>query len=116
MILLIWLLIAYGQTNIMVYGSIFNNTRDTIHKWASKNYAPFQGLGKFISALISCMMCMSTWVGFFLSLAFYSPSHELVGSDGIMSIFFDGMLASGFVWAINSIIEWFEENRPNNNK
>jgi len=22
------------------------------------------------------------------------------------------MLASGSVWAINSIIEWFEENRP----
>jgi len=29
-----------------------------------------------------------------------------------ISWFFDGMLASGSVWAINSIIEWFEENRP----
>jgi len=26
--------------------------------------------------------------------------------------FFDGMLASGSVWAINAIVEWFEENRP----
>jgi hypothetical protein len=25
------------------------------------------------------------------------------------------MLASGSVWAINSIIEWFEQNRPTNN-
>jgi hypothetical protein len=25
------------------------------------------------------------------------------------------MLASGATWAINSIIEWFEENRPQNN-
>jgi hypothetical protein len=24
------------------------------------------------------------------------------------------MLASGSVWAINAIIEWFEENRPQN--
>jgi hypothetical protein len=26
-------------------------------------------------------------------------------------LFFDGMLASGAVWAINAIVEWFEENR-----
>jgi hypothetical protein len=26
------------------------------------------------------------------------------------------MLSAGFVWAINAIIEWFEENRPTNNK
>jgi hypothetical protein len=32
-----------------------------------------------------------------------------------VSWFFDGMLASGSTWAINSIIEWFEENRPKNN-
>jgi hypothetical protein len=25
------------------------------------------------------------------------------------------MLASGATWAINSIIEWFEQNRPQNN-
>ena len=28
------------------------------------------------------------------------------------NIFFDGMLASGSVWALNAIIEWFEENKP----
>jgi hypothetical protein len=26
------------------------------------------------------------------------------------------MLAAGSVWAINGIVEWFEENRPTNNK
>ena len=26
----------------------------------------------------------------------------------ILSVFFDGMLASGGVWAINAIVEWFE--------
>jgi hypothetical protein len=25
------------------------------------------------------------------------------------------MLASGSVWAINAIVEWFEENRPKHN-
>jgi hypothetical protein len=24
------------------------------------------------------------------------------------------MLSAGFVWGINAIIEWFEENRPSN--
>ena len=30
---LAWILIAYGMTNILVYGSIFNKQRDFIHKW-----------------------------------------------------------------------------------
>jgi hypothetical protein len=28
------------------------------------------------------------------------------------SWFFDGILSSGAVWAINAIVEYFEENRP----
>jgi hypothetical protein len=27
-------------------------------------------------------------------------------------LFFDGMFSAGVVWAINSIVEYFEENRP----
>jgi hypothetical protein len=30
------------------------------------------------------------------------------------SWFFDGIMSAGAVWAINSVIEWFEENRPSN--
>jgi hypothetical protein len=29
----------------------------------------------------------------------------------LTSLFFDAILSSGAVWAINAIIEWFEENR-----
>jgi hypothetical protein len=57
-------------------------------------------LGRFISDLIGCMMCTSTWVGFFLSIAFYSPSHELFKVHEVASWFFDGMLASGFVGSV----------------
>jgi hypothetical protein len=60
------------------------------------------------------MLCTGTWVGFFLSLAYFSPNAEYVGQNEILSVFFDGMLSAGFVWAINGVIEWFEENRPNN--
>ena len=60
------------------------------------------------------MLCTSTWVGFFLSMVYYSPSLEYIGQNQFLSVFFDGMLGAGFVWAINGIIEWFEENRPSN--
>jgi hypothetical protein len=50
-----------------------------------------------------------------MSLVAYSPWHEIIGLNQYVSIFFDGMLASGFVWALNGVVEWFEENRPNNN-
>lgn len=113
--ILIWLIIAYGQSNIMVYGSIFNGVRNKIKNWGENPYYPLPGIGKFISELLSCMMCTSTWVGFFLSLVFYSPSHELLNTSNYFSWFFDGMLASGFVWAINAVVEWYEENRPSNN-
>lgn len=112
--LLIWAVVAYGMTTILVYGSIFNGLRNGIHKWGRNNNAPFNFLGKFLSGLISCVMCTSTWVGFFLSLAYFSPNVEINGLNKIISVFFDGMLAAGFVWGINGIIEWFEENRPSN--
>ena len=57
-------------------------------------------------------MCTSTWVGFFFSLAFYSPT-ETMTMIPYTHVFFDGMLASGSVWGINAIIEWFEKNVPN---
>jgi hypothetical protein len=112
MIILVWLLIAYGMTNILVYGSIFQGMRDWFTKMGNREFLPFNGVFKFISDLLSCMMCTSTWVGFFLSLVFYSPSQTFFGHNDFISLFFDGMLASGFVWAFNGMVEWFEENRP----
>jgi hypothetical protein len=57
-------------------------------------------------------MCTSVWVGFFLSITYYSLSTEFIGTPLWISWFFDGILSSGAVWAINSRVEWFEENRP----
>jgi hypothetical protein len=47
-------------------------------------------------------------------MAYYSPNVEIIGLNKILAVFFDGMLGAGFVWGINAIIEWFEENRPSN--
>ena len=113
--LVLWMIMAYGISNILVYGSIFNGPRNFINKWGNDEFAPFQDFGAFLSKMLACMMCCSVWVGFFYGIFLYSPVHELLGVTSEISWFFDGMLASGSVWAINAIIEWFELNRPNNN-
>ena len=98
--LVIWLVTAYGMTQILVYGSIFDKSRD----WLTYR-------SKFIGDLLGCMMCTSAWVGFLFSIIFYSPTDPLT-SIPYLNIFLDGMLASGGVWAINAVVEWFEENKP----
>ena len=113
--ILVWMIIAYGLSNIVVYGSIFNGPRNFINKWGGNQYAPFQIMGLFISKMISCMMCFGFHCGWFLSLTIYSPSHEILNVSKYYSWFFDSMLASGSVWGINAIIEWFEVNRPSSN-
>ena len=114
--LLIFMIVAYGMTTILVYGSIFNGLRDKIHQWGNSEYVAFNHLGKFISELIKCMLCASVWVGFFLSLTMFSPTMNFFGLNEYISIFFDGMFSAGSVWAINAIVEWFEENRLSNQK
>ena len=81
--ILTWIIAAYGITNILVYGSIFENLRDKIIIKSD-----------FFGDLIQCMMCTSTWVGFFFSLTFFSPTESMVIIP-YSNIFFDGILASG---------------------
>lgn len=109
--ILIWFVLAYGFTNIMVWGSIFAGLRNKIAEMGENIFNPLFPIFKFISGILSCMMCCSTWVGFFLGLFIYSPTHEYFDSIKEISWFFDGLLASGAVWAINAIVEWFENNR-----
>lgn len=98
--IIIWSFIAYGLTTILVYGSIFEKPRT----WISNK-------SKFLGKLINCVLCTSTWVGFFMSVFLGSITANYVVSLYIINIFFDGMFTAGIVWAINAIIEFFEENR-----
>ena len=111
--LLIWILIAYGMSNILVWGSIFRAPRQSLY---DMSLVPglHQPVAKFFADLVQCMMCTSTWVGFFLSLTFYSPSIELMNFNPYFSWFFDGCLASGAVWGINALVEYWEGNRHTN--
>jgi hypothetical protein len=100
MIMLFWLLAAYGMTSILVWGSIFESTRLFIKKHS-----------KFFGDLISCTLCTATWVGFFMSLIFGGLANHYISCNWLVCLFFDGMFTAGSVWALNAIIEFFEENR-----
>lgn len=98
--LFLWVFTAYGMTSILVWGSIFESTREYIKKHS-----------KFFGDLISCTLCTSTWVGFFMSLVLGGLVSNILNVHWLMGVFFDGMFTAGSVWAINAIIEFFEENR-----
>ena len=112
--LIVWFVMAYGLSNILVYGSIFAGIRNRIARYGDSG-APFSAIVDFVSGILSCMMCCSTWVGFLFSFLVFSPINQYFGVSPYFAWFLDGMLASGAVWAINSIIEYFEENRIQKN-
>lgn len=101
---ILFILIAYGFSNIVVYGSIFEDLRNYLNKISPK----------FWGKLFSCMLCFPTWVGFFLSLTFFSPTLNYGINDfwfipkEITSIFFDGVLASGTTWLLHTLQEMME--------
>ena len=110
--ILTWFILSYGLMNIMVYGSIFQGLRDFFKNAGNNPHTPLRPLFEFISGILSCPMCFSFHGGWFLSLVIFSPVHTLFGIPIWGSWFFDGILSSGAVWAINAIVEYYEENRP----
>ena len=108
----IWAFASYGLMNIMVYGSIFSGLRDFINNVGKRDILFISPVFKFIYGSISCPMCFSTWGGFFLGFFIYSPTMTYFGLCYEASWFFDGILSSGIVWAINAIIESYE-NKSN---
>ena len=100
MTLFIWVFVAYGMTSILVWGSIFESTRTYIKKHS-----------KFFGELIGCTLCTATWVGFFMSVVFGGLINQFFNLPWYITLFFDGMFTAGAVWALNAIIEFFEESR-----
>ena len=99
---LIYVLLAYGITNIIVYGNIFDGLRSFVSK------------SKFLGKLFSCPMCCSTWVGFILSTIFIltanlTPIGLFFTLPTLLTIFLDGCFTSGAVWLIFVIEEALTE-------
>lgn len=114
MLLLIFILVAYGASNIMVYGSIFAKWRAFI---GVNNDQP-----KFFGKLFGCMMCLPFWWGIILSIFMFSPilTTGLVNDFNcfelftlkkeVICAFLDGCLASGAVWFLHTLQEHLESN------
>ncbi|MEW5675557.1 hypothetical protein ABGT15_04530 [Flavobacterium enshiense] len=98
--IVIFSLIAYGITNILVYGSIFQSLRDFLMKVNPK----------FLGKLLECPMCTSYWVGFGLCFIIVSPIGFVFNLIGFWNLFLTGCFTSGCVWIIHTIQEWFERN------
>jgi hypothetical protein len=111
--LFIWILISYGLTNIVVFSKIFEPLRNSFYYWGNNIFKPFNKIGKFLYGMTDCVMCFAVWAGFFLSFVLFSPTYYFIGLPIWASWFFDGIFSSGIVWIINSIVEFFEENRIN---
>lgn len=104
--IILFLLVSYGISNIIIYGSIFEGLRTFLTKISPK----------LLGALVSCMICLPTWVGFILSFALTHLGYTQLtpfGSIGLeiiwLRIFLDGCLASGVVWLIHTIQEKLEK-------
>ncbi len=85
--LLTFILVAYGLTQILVYGKIFNRFRPTRGKAAE---------------MANCPMCMGFHVGWILLLL--SPFTELFNFDVTVTNFFLlGWLSSGTSYVLNMV-------------
>lgn len=103
--LFIFVLVAYGISNILVYGSIFEWFRRLLAKLGTGDTSLYK--------LFTCMMCLPTWVGFGLSFVLQSqgvstPMTTYGIENMFLAMFLDGVLASGAVYAFNVLVEHFE--------
>ena len=104
--LLLIILLTYGISNIIVFGSIFDGLRKT-----AEVYSP-----NFFGKLINCMMCTPWWVGLTLSTTAQitgytslSPMYSYIGIDLIpLALFLDACLLSGTTWLLHTIQEKLE--------
>lgn len=88
--LLYFVLSAYGMTQIIVYGSIFNKIRPSKES--------LYGLGE----LFHCPMCMGFWVGVFLWAI--SPYTSLFTFEyHLLTGFLLGCLSSGTSYVLNML-------------
>lgn len=103
---LIFLLICYGASNNIIYGSIFEGFRTFLTKFGTGGYS--------IHKLFTCMMCLPTWMGFVISylLILFDMRSVLpinIAGPTLFVVFLHGLLATGGCWLIHTISEYFEK-------
>ena len=104
--ILLIILVSYGISNVIVFGTLFESFRELMDDLSPN----------FFGKLFSCMMCTPWWVGFFLSLGAqlsgysqFLPFYNYCLENIYLSIFLDACLLSGTTWLIHNVQEYFEQ-------
>lgn len=117
LILFIYIVFAYGFSNMIVFGSgpfkIFEWIRNTTEK-----------MNPHFGQMFQCMMCFPANLGwlisivnwFFIPIAF-TPGNMLLDETDLwyVAMIIDCCFTSGVVWFIHHIEEWFENLAENKN-
>jgi prepilin signal peptidase PulO-like enzyme (type II secretory pathway) len=92
--LLVFLIISYGFSNIVVTSEIMSKFRKVF------SYIPIFG------GAVNCMMCFGFWVGVILSFIVVSPVQNILLSENgelfnkIINPVLTGFISSGFSWIV----------------
>jgi hypothetical protein len=113
--LIVSILLCYGISNIVVYGS---GPANVFEKFRTLMFNIHPNLGEWSS----CMMCMPATVGIVMSLLdwflFTSitilPFNLLLAGTSFwyFAALMDGCLLSGTTWILHQIEEWLERGNP----
>lgn len=108
---LIFILICYGASNNLIYGSLFEGWRIFLSKFGTGGYSLYK--------LFTCFMCLGTWMGFAVSAIFYqfgylnlTPMGYLGVTNVLLAIFMNGLISAAGVWLIHTLQEALERTSP----
>lgn len=119
MIIFCYILMVYGLSNLLVYGS---GPFDILEHLREYSYKILPTLGK----MLECMMCTSTNIGWILSLVDIlfltnlnlTPFNFIIDDDMLwyFIIPLDAFFTSGIVWLIHTLQEMLESITKKNNR
>ncbi len=101
MLMLFWVLSAYGCMCIISWSAIFEDLREWVKTKSSWFYK-----------LMTCPLCLGFHIGWVMSLALGGLCNHYFQTNLFWNFFADAVFTSGSTWAISNIIEYYEENRP----
>ena len=101
MIMLFWVLAAYGCMCIISWSAITEDLREWVKTKSSWFYK-----------LMTCPLCLGFHIGWVMSLALGGLCSHYFQTNLFWNLFADAVFTSGTMWAVSNIIEYYEENRP----
>lgn len=108
--LITYIIFSYGICELLVF---FDGPFDIVEKFRKFCHWISPTFGK----LFTCMACLSTWIGFIISIINYffisidfTPFNIILGDTNLwwLIIFMDGMFTCGCVWLLFQLEEMME--------